>query len=209
MTYFNDFFARFPQMEPQREKVAGVLELLEGCFRGGGKLLLCGNGGSAADCDHMAGELLKGFVKTRPLSPELTAAFVREDPEHGADLAASLQGGLPVINLCTHMALHTAFANDRDYTDVFAQLTVAYGRPGDVLLAFSSSGNSANVLRAVTAATALGLSTVGLSGRDGGLLCRRVGRCIVVPEMDTYRIQEIHLPIYHMLCLELEERFFN
>lgn len=208
MSYFNNFFSRFPEMESQQKTMQTVLELLESCFRAGNKLLICGNGGSAADSDHMAGEMLKGFVKKRPLSPELTTAFERIDPENGAELAASLQGSLPVINLNTHNALHTAFANDLDYTNVLAQLTLAYGKPGDVLLAISTSGNSKNLLRAVTVAQALGVYTVGISGRDGGKLRNRAETCIVVPQQETYRIQEVHLPIYHMLCLELEERLF-
>lgn len=208
MSYFNKFFTRFPEMESQQKTMQAVLELMEVCFRAGNKLLICGNGGSAADSDHMAGELLKGFVKKRPLSPELTAIFERIDPENGAELAASLQCNLPVINLNTHTALHSAFANDLDYTNVLAQLTLAYGKPGDVLLAISTSGNSKNLLQAVTVAQALGVHTVGLSGRDGGKLRERAEICIVVPQQETYRIQEVHLPIYHMLCLELEERFF-
>lgn len=206
--YFNTFFTRFPTMERQRQVLCQILELLEQRFRMGSKLLICGNGGSAADSDHLAGELLKGFVKKRPLPQEVRAALERVDPDHGAELAASLQGGLPVINLCTHTALHTAFANDCDYHNVFAQLTMAYGKRGDVLLAISTSGNSANVLRAVTVASALGLHTIGLSGRDGGMLLRQTDHCVVVPETDTYRIQEVHLPVYHMLCLELETRLF-
>lgn len=207
--FFDSFFERFPAMRPQEEAIFHVLELLENQFRSGNKLLVCGNGGSAADADHLAGELLKGNAKQRPLSAELRAAFKRASPEYGAELADSLQGSLPVINLCTHTALHTAFANDCDYRNVFAQLTLAYGRPGDVLLAISTSGNSANVLRAVTAASALGLYSVGLSGRDGGSLKGCTDYCIVVPETDTYRIQEVHLPLYHLLCLEIEARLFN
>jgi len=206
--YFNIFFKRFPAMKPQKEIFHQSLELLEQRFRAGNKLLVCGNGGSAADADHLAGELLKGFIKRRPLSSEMKAAFERAAPAYGAELANSLQCGLPVINLCTHPALHTAFANDCDYCNVFAQLTLAYGKPGDILLAISTSGNSANVLRAVTAASVLGLHTIGLSGRDGGALRTCTDLCIVAPETDTYRIQEIHLPIYHLLCLELEARLF-
>lgn len=206
--YFDSFFERYPAMEPQREPLRQALELLERRFRAGNKLLVCGNGGSAADSDHLAGELLKGFVKKRPLSQELRTAFERADPEQGIELADSLQNGLPVINLCTHTALHTAFANDCDYENIFAQLTLVYGKPGDVLLAISTSGNSVNVLRAVTAASALGVYTIGLSGRDGGALLKRADYCVVAPGAETYCIQEIHLPVYHMLCLELEARLF-
>ena len=207
--YFDSFFERFPLMEPQREVFHQVLELLIRQFQAGNKLLVCGNGGSAADADHLAGELLKGFVKRRPLSAEMRAAFEQADPVRGAEIADSLQCGLPVINLCAHTALHTAFANDCDYRSVFAQLTLAYGKPGDILLAVSTSGNSANVLRAVTTASALGIYSIGLSGRDGGALKVCADHCIVAPETDTYRIQEIHLPIYHLLCLEIEARLFD
>lgn len=208
MNYWGDFFHRFPTMESEREALYQGLVLLERQFRAGNKLLVCGNGGSAADSDHLAGELLKGFKKKRPLPQTLIDAFERTDPKDGAELAASLQCGLPVINLCTHTALHTAFANDCDYQNVYAQLTVAYGKPGDVLLGISTSGNSFNVIRAVTAASALGLYTIGLTGQNGGALRTRTDVCITVPETDTYRIQELHLPIYHLLCLELEERMF-
>ena len=126
----------------------------------------------------------------------------------GRNLAKSLQLGFPVINLTTHAAFHTAFANDVDYVNAFAQLVIAYGRPGDVLLAISTSGNSLNILRAVTAAKALRLHTIGLTGRDGGKLAADVDCCIRVPEIEAFRIQEVHLPIYHMICLELEEMFF-
>lgn len=208
MDYFNSFFNRFPEMEPQRIVLENVLELLERQFRAGNKLLICGNGGSAADSDHITGELLKGFVKNRPLSEKMQAALIRADPKHGSELATSLQSGLPAINLNTHTALHTAFANDLDYKNVLAQMTLAYGRPGDILLAISTSGNSPNILRAITAATAAEMYTIGLSGRDGGALRLCTDLCVVVPEVDVYRIQEVHLPIYHMLCLELEERLF-
>lgn len=208
VNYWEDFFHRFPMMEDERDTLCQGLLLLERQFRAGNKLLICGNGGSAADSDHLAGELLKGFKKQRPLPQKLAEAIKRADPEHGAELAASLQCGLPVINLCTHIALHTAFANDCDYQNVFAQLTVAYGRPGDVLLGISTSGNSPNVIRAVTSASALGLYTIGLTGGSGGMLRTRTDVCITVPETDTYRIQELHLPIYHMLCLELEDRIY-
>lgn len=208
INYWEDFFHRFPQMEMERETLYQGLMLLEQRFRAGNKLLVCGNGGSAADSDHLAGELLKGFRKKRPLPQAIRNAFEQADPRHGAELAAALQCGLPVINLCTHTALHTAFANDCDYKNVFAQLIMAYGKPGDVLLGISTSGNASNVIRAVTAASALGLHTIGLTGQNGGALRTSVDVCITVPETETYRAQELHLPIYHLLCLELEERIF-
>ena len=209
MKYLDDLIDRFPLLDSQKPNLQQAIELMIRQFQNGNKMLVCGNGGSAADADHIAGELLKGFVKKRPLPQNLKDTFEKLDPVGGRDLADSLQCGFPVINLTTHTALHTAFANDADYTNVFAQLTVAYGKPGDILFAISTSGNSPNVLRAITAARATGLHTIGLTGRDGGQLSSCVDYKLVVPETETYRIQELHLPIYHMICLELEEAFFH
>lgn len=208
MRYLDELMCRFPTLVSQKEVLQQSIELLASQFRQGSKLLICGNGGSAADADHIAGELMKGFIKKRPLSEEMKRAFEEVDPLAGRSLADSLQCGLPVLNLASHTAFSTAFSNDLDFVNAFAQLTTIYGRPGDILLAISTSGNSENVLRAVVAAKAMGLYTIGLSGGSGGRLHALTDQCIIVPESETYKIQELHLPIYHMMCLELEEIFF-
>lgn len=198
---------RYPKLESERENVEKSIAAIVQCFQRGGKLLACGNGGSAADADHMAGELLKGFEKKRPLSEALRREI---DFQYGGSVFSdSLQMGLPVINLTTHTALQTAFANDCDYTSVFAQLVLAYGREGDVLMGISTSGNSENVLRAVAVAKARGIMTIGLTGNTGGKLRQMADISICVPENCTYRVQELHLPIYHAICLAVEDAFYE
>ncbi len=183
------------------DDIAQAFALLGGCFAGGGKLLLCGNGGSAADAEHWSGELLKGFKSLRPL-PE---------PERRGlppALAARLQGGLPALPLTSFIALSTAFANDVEPRLVFAQLVWALGKPGDILAAISTSGNAANVCDAAVAARARGLRVLGLTGESGGKLAPLCDVCVRGPATETFRVQEFHLPIYHCLSLMLEERFF-
>ena len=177
-------------------------------FRAGGKLLLCGNGGSCADCDHIAGELVKGFLKKRPLPAPLQDKIGRALPEGGTALAQALQGGLPAISLAAHPALFTAFANDVSAEYAFAQQVIAYGRPGDLLIGISTSGNARNVACAVATAKAVGLATIGLTGAKGGKLRELVDIAICVPANETMRIQELHLPVYHALCAQVEEALF-
>ncbi|HIZ20817.1 MAG TPA: SIS domain-containing protein [Firmicutes bacterium] len=197
-----------PALAPCREDIAGAYRLLAGVFRAGGKLLLCGNGGSAADCGHIAGELMKGFLRRRPLPPSLRQALCSQG-EEGERLAGRLQGALPCIDLTGHAPLSTAFANDVDPALIFAQQVCGYGRPGDALLAISTSGNAENVRFAVRTAKAMGLMTLGLTGRKGGWLAENAGCCIRVPEDETFRVQELHLPVYHALCAMLEAEFFD
>lgn len=197
-----------PSLAPLREAVAEAARVLIECFRAGGKLLVCGNGGSCADADHIVGELGKGFLKRRALPTEVRARIEREMPQGGRELAAGLQGGLPAINLAAHASLLTAFANDVNPDWIYAQQVVAFGRPGDVLLGISTSGNAKNVAAAVAVARALGLATLGLTGQAGGKLRETAHHCIAVPAIETYRIQELHLPVYHALCAEVEEALF-
>jgi len=168
----------------------------------GGKLLICGNGGSGADAEHWTGELLKGFCSRRPL-----AAAERE--KLGESLASELQGALPAIPLTGFMALHTAWQNDCNPDYIYAQLTYALGRPGDTLIGLSTSGNSKNVCHALEVANKQGLRTVALTGEKGGRAAEMAQAAIRVPSSETYRIQEYHLPIYHTLCLMLEDEFFR
>lgn len=200
--------ARYPDLSTVREAVEEAYRILEECYSRGGKLLIAGNGGSSADAEHIVGELMKGFVKRRELSGERKAALEAADPEHGRALADKLQEGLPAIALSGHPALSTAFLNDVDGDMIYAQQVWGYGTEGDVLLGISTSGNAKNIDYAVTAARAKGMKVIGLTGRDGGRLGVRADAAVIVPEQETYRIQELHLPVYHALCLMLEERFF-
>lgn len=170
---------------------------------------MAGNGGSAADSEHIVGELMKGFVKRRPVSETMAARLVEIDAECGAELAARLQGGLPAIALTGHPGLSTAFLNDVDGSCVYAQQVYGYGQEGDVLLGISTSGNAENIYKACVAAKAMGMKVAELSGRDGGKIRKMADAAIIVPETETFKIQELHLPVYHALCLELEEYFFN
>ncbi len=175
-----------------------AVSMLVSCFRSGGKLLLCGNGGSAADCAHIVGELAKGFRKKRPLPEALQRAV-------GTD---RLQLGLPAIDLTSNAALIAAVNNDQGGEFVYAQQVMAYGRPGDVLLGISTSGNAKNVLLAAKAAKALGLHTLALTGQDGGALAPLCDLALRSDETETYLVQEDHLLFYHRLCLRVEEAFF-
>jgi phosphoheptose isomerase len=185
------------------DSVGAAVELLTDSFRADGTLLVCGNGGSAADADHIVGELMKGFVLPRPV-PD---AF-RERICDGY-LADHLQCALRAVSLTGHPGLATAFGNDVAADMVFAQQVYGYGRVGDVLLALSTSGNSANVCNAIKVAAAQGLGTVGLTGASGGDMKALCDICICVPQSETHKVQELHLPVYHALCLVLEDRFFG
>lgn len=182
---------------------------LEACFRNDGKLLVVGNGGSAADAEHIVGELMKGFRLPRRLDDTLGEKLISVHPDLGNTLLQNLQGALPAISLCGHPALSTAFMNDCSPELCFAQQTLGYGRAGDVLLAISTSGNSRNVLFAAVAAKAKGMQVIGLTGERKSGLSDLADICIRVPETETYMIQELHLPIYHCLCLMLEDQFFG
>ena len=170
------------------------------CYERGGKLLIAGNGGSCADSEHIVGELMKGFVKKRLVSAEIEAALKTVDPQMGAELSEKLQQGLPAIALTGHA--------DVDGSMTYAEQVLGYGKEGDVFLGISTSGNSKNVLYAAVTAKAKGLKVIGLLGRDGGRIRGYSDTAIVVPEQETFKIQELHLPVYHALCLMLEEYFF-
>lgn len=208
MKYLEELMERYPALTGVRVEILKAYEVLESCYENGGKLLIAGNGGSCADAEHIVGELMKGFVKRRAVSGEFAEKLMEADPKRGKELAQKLQGGLPAIALTGHPGLSTAFLNDVDGDLIFAQQTYGYGKKGDVLLGISTSGNSKNVMYAMAAAKALGMKTIGLTGKDGGQLKTAAGVTIVVPETETFKIQELHLPIYHALCLMLEERFF-
>lgn len=198
----DECIARYPQLKVCREDIASAFKHLVDIYANGNKLLICGNGGSAADADHISGELLKGFGHPRPLAKEWVERL-------GEPLAKNLQGALPTIPLTIFNALGTAYNNDCDAKYTFAQLTWGLGKSGDALLAISTSGNSENVLLAIDVAKAKGILTIGLTGKTGGKLKDRVDICICAPATEVFKIQELHLPIYHTLCFMLEERFFS
>ncbi|MGI5854826.1 MAG: D-sedoheptulose-7-phosphate isomerase [Candidatus Merdivicinus sp.] len=204
----DDLIAHYPVLASCSESIQTAFWLMRDSFRQGGKLLICGNGGSAADCDHITGELMKGFLLKRPLPAEHKAALCQMG-EAGQLLAEKLQRALPCIPLTGCPALTTAFSNDVDPLLTFAQQVHGYGRPGDVLLAISTSGNAKNAILAVYTAKAAGLKTIGLTGSAGGKLCQLCDTAIRVPENETFRIQELHLPVYHALCAMLESEFFG
>lgn len=206
--YLNELLTRYPVLADVEDQMKEAYEILENCYKNGGKLLIAGNGGSCADGEHIVGELMKGFVKRRAVSVEFANQLMKADPVRGKELAEKLQGGLPAIALTGHPGLSTAYLNDVDGDLIYAQQTYGYGKAGDVFLGISTSGNAKNVMYAITAAKALGMKTIGLTGKDGGQLKEMADVAIVVPEKETYKIQELHLPVYHALCLMLEERFF-
>lgn len=199
----------YPDLVSCLPDIQAAFTLIVAGFAGRGQLLVCGNGGSAADADHIVGELVKGFLLPRPVPAALRTRLLETHGDAGRYLADHLQGGLPVIALTAHTALATAFANDVAADLIFAQQVYAYGRPGDVLLALSTSGRSANVLHALRLARSRGVRTVGLTGRGGGDMGPLCDVLVRVPYDETPRIQERHLPVYHALCIALEQHFFG
>ena len=204
----HDLIKRYPVLECVQADIEMVYKTMAECFENGGKVLIAGNGGSAADSEHIVGELMKGFAKKRPVDAEMTAALLAIDEARGAELAVKLQGGLPAIALNAHTALSTAFANDVDPVLCYAQQVNGYGKPGDVFLGISTSGNAENVMYAAVTAKAKGMKVLALTGKDGGKLAKVADCSVIVPCQETYKIQELHLPIYHVLCLLLEEHFY-
>lgn len=200
---------RYPQLEKCGQQISETFFLLTNCYENGKKLLICGNGGSAADAEHIVGELMKGFKLLRKVDGAFAEKLIEADAELGAVLAENLQGALPAIALDGHSSLTTAYMNDCEPLLCFAQQVNGYGCEGDVLLGISTSGNSKNVLYAATVAKAKGMKVIGLTGAKESKLSQMADVCIQVPETETYRIQELHLPVYHCLCLMAEKRFFG
>lgn len=200
---------RYPSLEPIKEDIINGYLVIEECYLNNGKLLIAGNGGSAADSEHIAGELMKRFKLPRPISKELADKLKSVDCVRGEELAKNLECSLMAIPLVAHEALSTAYINDVDGYGVFAQQLLGFGREGDVFLGISTSGNSKNVMNATVVARALGIKIVGLTGAKGGELSTVADVTVKVPETETYMIQELHLPIYHCWCLMLEDKFFG
>ena len=200
---------RYPDLGDTVPSVQAAYQILSATFHAGGKLLICGNGGSAADSDHIVGELMKGFELPRPIDEELRQRLTRFDVERGAYLASRLQKALPAISLSGHAALSTAISYDTAGDMVYAQQVLGYGRAGDTLIGISTSGHSANVLNALHVASALEMHTIGLTGQSGGKMRDLCEVTICAPSQRTLEIQERHLAIYHALCIALEQEFFG
>ena len=200
---------RYPELSEVKREITEAYLLMEDCYCHNGKLLIAGNGGSAADCEHIAGELMKRFRIPRHVTPEFASKLISIDPLRGSNLANNLERGLMAIPLVAHEALTTAYINDVDGLGVFAQQLYGFGRAGDVFLGISTSGNSENIMAATVVARASGIKVIGLTGRDGGALAEVSDICVRVPQSETYMIQELHLPVYHCWCLMLEDYFFN
>ena len=200
---------RYPILSECKDSIVESYRILEECYKNDHKLLIAGNGGSAADSEHIAGELMKRFRTSRPIPEELSKKLCEIDPIRGENLSKNLERGLMAIPLVAHEALTTAYINDVDGLGVFAQQLYGFGRTGDVFLGISTSGNSKNIMSATVVARAIGIKVIGLTGKDGGELAEVADVTIRVPETETYMIQELHLPVYHCLCLMLEDRFFG
>jgi D-sedoheptulose 7-phosphate isomerase len=199
---------RIPVLRACEAELGAAFDLLAAAFRNGHKLLVCGNGGSAADSEHIVAELMKGFLRRRPISAQDAARLEQAGPG-GKEITARLEGALAAISLPSQMSLVTATANDGDFEMVFAQQVYGLGKPGDVLLAISTSGTSKNICNAVIVARAFGLKSIALTGRSGGDLAPLADVAIKVPSDDVAEIQELHLPVYHWLSTELEAEFFQ
>lgn len=206
--YLKQLEDRYPGLKIVTRDIESAFEIMAKSYQNGGKILVGGNGGSAADSEHIVGELMKSFIKKRTIPLE-TANRLREiDSNLGENLSNKLQGALPTISLVGHPGLSTAYLNDVDPVLGFAQQVYGLGREGDTLLAITTSGNSQNIIYAAIVAKALGMQVIALTGRDGGKIKEFADVSIIVAEEETYKIQELHLPIYHVLCLMLEEEFF-
>lgn len=204
---FDELFTRYPALETCRDDVGRAFDALLAAYRSGGKVVCCGNGGSASDCEHIVGELLKKFKKRREIPVAVKAGLAAAGPD-GARLAERLEGSLPAISLLSQTGILTAFANDVGWDEAYAQQLLGLAKPGDVLVAISTSGNSRNCVLAATLARVLGVKTVGLTGAKGGRFTDVCDVCVRVPADETFKVQEYHLPVYHALCAMLEEELF-
>ncbi len=205
----NRLMVRYPVLEPMRAQIEKAYRLIAARFEQGGKLLLCGNGGSAADALHIAGELMKSFTLARPMEQAVLERIGQMFPADAALLTQKLERALPAVALVESPSLSTAVQNDTAPALVFAQQVYGLGTPKDALLCISTSGNSENCVYAAETAKAMGMAVISLTGAGGGRLAGVSDAAIAVPEMECYRVQELHLPVYHALCLMLEYRFFG
>ncbi len=205
----DDLMKRYPALDVCRESIKQAVDTICESYRNDGKLLACGNGGSASDAEHIVGELMKGFILKRPIDDALYERMKAICPNEADYLHDNLQGALPTVSLMNAVALNSAFANDQAPDLAMAQQVLGLGNPQDVLVGISTSGNSANVIYAVQMAKVKGIKTIGLLG---GRECKLKSLCdiaICVPEQETYKIQELHLPVYHLLCMAVENEFYD
>jgi D-sedoheptulose 7-phosphate isomerase len=209
MDYLLKLIERYPKLHALKSDIESAYEIITESFENGGKLLIAGNGGSAADAGHIVGELMKSFVTQRKLPENFIAKLKETESELSEYLIPRLQPGLPAIDLSGHASLSTATINDIDGNIIFAQQVYGYGNKGDVFFGISTSGNSKNVLYAAATAKAKELKVISLTGADGGKIKHYSDVSVTVPEKETYKIQELHLPVYHCLCLMIEEHFFG
>ncbi len=205
----NQLFEDYPKLESCQESIIEAYHLLQQCYSNRGKVLVCGNGGSAADAEHIVGELMKGFLSKRELTEADKERLRRAFPEEYQYLSVNLQRALPAISLVSQSALSTAFINDVAPDMLFAQQVYGYGRAGDVLIGLSTSGNSKNVVNAVKVAKSFEIHTIGFTGENGGLMKSFCDVTITVPAKETFKVQEYHLPVYHALCAMIEREFFG
>lgn len=204
-----NLYERYETLITAKESIESAKDAIIKSFEAGGKLLLCGNGGSSADCDHIVGELMKGFLSKRPLSAAQKRSMTENAGFIDEKWLDQLQGGLPAISLTSQSALNTAFCNDVNPELVYAQQLMGLGKKEDVVFCISTSGNSKNVCAAAAVGKALGITVIGLTRKSGGKLKETADICICVPETETYKVQELHLPVYHYLCAEIENHFFD
>ena len=209
ISFLDELIVRYPVLSCCKNDILSAFNVMKECYENDGKLLIAGNGGSAADAEHIAGELMKRFQCPRPVSDNFKQRLIAIDPIRGYELGKNLERSLMAIPLVAHEALTTAYINDVDGLGVFAQQLFGFGRPGDVFLGISTSGNSKNILSATVVARAMGIKVIGLTGKVGGELANVADVAIRVPENETYLIQELHLPVYHCLCRMLETYFFG
>ncbi len=204
-----ELLMRYPALESCKESIAGVTELMLRTYRSGGKMILFGNGGSSADCDHIVGELMKGFLSIRKMKEEDRTRFCELCGEKGAYMAERLQYGIPAVSLVSANAVNSAFCNDVDPSLVYAQGVWAMGQPNDLVIGISTSGNSGNVINGLIAAKAKGIRCVGLTGIGECQMDTWCDEVIHVREKETYKVQELHLPVYHYLCATVEKILFE
>jgi phosphoheptose isomerase len=209
MTFIKVLCQRFPGLENKSSVIGEAAKALIDCYSKGGKLLICGNGGSSSDAEHVVGELMKSFGMKRPLESDKGRNLVKVEPARGEYLAQKLENGLPAVSLSSQTSLTTAIANDMGGDLIFAQQVVVYGNKGDLLLAISTSGNSQNILDACLTARAQGMKVIGLTGKTGGKMKQFCDILINVPEESTGYVQELHLPVLHAICLEVEHYFYG
>jgi len=208
MDHIQQLIERYPKLKDAGNDISCAFEIIKDSYKNGGKLLIAGNGGSASDAEHIAGELMKTFAKKRSLPDSFISEIKKVDSDISGYLLPKMQPGLPAIALSGHASLNTACINDIDGNITFAQQVYGYGKEEDVLLGITTSGNSKNILYACAVAKAKKLKIIGLTGAGGGKIKQFADVCICVPETETYKIQELHLPVYHIICMMLEDYFF-